>query len=281
VLQANSPTVKEAMGWYGKLIGAALGAIIGRGLLGAIVGFVIGHLYDARKAADRRQRSGPRPRGAPAADLQAAFFRATFQVMGHVAKADGRVTEQEIDAAREAMRRFSLGEREVHRAIELFTEGKAADFPLEDALAALRAGTAGREDLRRLFVQIQLEAALRGGGLSAPVRGVFARMCSALGVSAIEFAALEAMLRMRAYASAGGAARPASDRLADAYQVLGVDAGAPDADVTLAYRRLMSQNHPDKLVANGLPESMVEAAHERTRRILDAYEVVRKHRGMK
>jgi DnaJ like chaperone protein len=282
VLQAHSPTVKEAMGWYGKLIGAALGVIIGRGLLGAIVGFLIGHLYDSRTAAGRTGGTVPRGRaGAPAADLQAAFFRATFQVMGHVAKADGRVTAEEIDAARDAMRRFSLGEPEVRRAIELFNEGKAADFPLEDALASLRTGTAGREDLRRLFVQIQLEAALRGGGLSPPVRGVFARMCSALCVSAIEFAALEAMLRMRAYAGAGGAARPPSDRLADAYQVLGVDAGAPDADVTLAYRRLMSQNHPDKLVANGLPESMVEAAHERTRRILDAYEVVRKHRGMK
>ena len=282
VLQAHSPTVKEAMGWYGKLIGAALGVIIGRGLLGAIVGFLIGHLYDSRVAAGRTGAAGTRHRpGPPAADLQAAFFRATFQVMGHVAKADGRVTAQEIDAARDAMRRFSLGEPEVRRAIGLFNEGKAADFPLEDALASLRTGTAGREDLRRLFVQIQLEAALRGGGLSPPVRGVFARMCSALGVSAIEFAALEAMLRMRAYAGAGAAARPASDRLADAYQVLGVDAGAPDADVTLAYRRLMSQNHPDKLVANGLPGSMIEAAHERTRRILDAYEVVRKHRGMK
>jgi DnaJ like chaperone protein len=281
MLQAHSPTVKEAMGWYGKLIGAALGVIIGRGLLGAIVGFLIGHLYDSRVAADRRSRPGPPPGGAPTADLQAAFFRATFQVMGHVAKADGRVTTQEIDAARDAMRRFSLGEPEVRRAIDLFTEGKAADFPLEHALDELRLGTAGREDLRRLFVQIQLEAALRGGGLSAPVRNVFTRMCSALGISAIEFAALEAMLRMRGFAGAAGAARPASDRLADAYQVLGVDTGAPDADVTLAYRRLMSQNHPDKMVANGLPQSMVEAAHERTRRILDAYEVVRKHRGMK
>jgi DnaJ like chaperone protein len=283
VLQAHSPTVKEAMGWYGKLIGAALGAIIGRGLLGAIVGFVIGHLYDSRVAADRRERPGRRPGDAvPPADLQAAFFRATFQVMGHVAKADGRVTEQEIDAARDAMRRFSLGEREMRRAIDLYTEGKAADFPLEESLATLRAGTAGREDLRRLFLQIQLEAALRGGGLSAPARGVFSRMCAALGVSAIEFAALEAMLRMRSYAGgAGAAARPPSDRLADAYQVLGVEAAAPDDEVTLAYRRLVSQNHPDKLVANGLPESMIEAAHERTRRILDAYEVVRRHRGMK
>jgi DnaJ like chaperone protein len=263
------------MGWYGKLIGAVLGAIIGRGWLGAIVGFLIGHQFDRRSA-------GLRPSGRiPPRDLQIVFFRTTFQVMGHVAKADGRVTEQEINAARETMRRFALGDADVRRAIDLFTEGKSADFPLDDVIGEFRNASTGREDLRRLFVQIQLEAALIGGGLSAPSRAVFARICNALGISAIEFAALEAMLRMRGQQGPGAAAQPAAARLADAYQVLGVTPETADAKVTLAYRRLMSQNHPDKLVANGLPQSMVEAAHERTRRILEAYEVIRNHRGMK
>jgi len=145
------------MGWYGKLIGLVLGAIIGRGLFGAIVGFLIGHLFD-RRAADER-RTG----AVPSRDLQVLFFRTTFQVMGHVAKADGRVTEQEIDAARHTMRRFSLSDADVRRAIDLFNQGKSADFPLEDALGEFRAASAGREDLRRLFVQIQLEAALQAG----------------------------------------------------------------------------------------------------------------------
>lgn len=265
------------MGWYGKLIGAVLGAIIGRGLLGAIVGFLIGHQFDRKAAGARRSGS------VPSRDFQVLFFRATFQVMGHVAKADGRVTEQEIDAARATMRRFALGEADVRRAIDLFSEGKSSDFPLEDVLDELRAASVGREDLRRLFVQIQLEAALHAGGLSPPARAVFGRICSALGISAMEFAAFEAMLRMHAGRPGGGASpeRPAADRLADAYQALGVRHDAADADVTLAYRRLMSQNHPDKLVANGLPQSMIEAAHERTRQILEAYEIIRKHRGMK
>jgi len=276
-LQAHSPTVKEAMtGWYGKLIGAVLGAIIGRGLLGAIIGFIIGHQFDRRAGAGHRAGS------VPSRDLQVLFFRATFQVMGHVAKADGRVTEQEIDAARAAMRRFSLSEADVRHAIALFTEGKSPGFPLEDVLAELKAATAGRIDLRRLFVQIQLEAALQGGGLSPPARAVFARMCAALGISALEFAALEAMLRMHAQPGmGGGAARTAADRLSDAYQVLGVRPESSDSEVKLAYRRLMSENHPDKLVANGLPQSMIEAAHERTRNILEAYDVIRKHRGLK
>jgi DnaJ like chaperone protein len=203
--------------------------------------------------------------------------------MGHVAKADGRVTEQEIDAARDAMQRFSLSEQDRRRAMDLYTEGKRPDFPLESVLRDLRASATGREDLTRLFVQIQLEAALQGGGPNPASRAVLARMCDALGISAIEFAALEAMLRMRGRQGTGGSphAQSESARLADAYQVLGVRSDAADADVTLAYRRLVSQNHPDKLVANGLPESMIEAAHERTRRILEAYELIRTHRGMK
>lgn len=263
------------MGWYGKIIGAVLGAIIGRGILGALVGFVIGHQFDRRLQSTRpRVQSDPH-------ELQRMFFMATFQVMGHVAKSDGHVTQSEIDAARDAMRRFSLGKPEVERAIGYFNEGKRQDFPLEATLQELRRLTEGRPDLRRLFLQIQLEAAIRGEGLNVASRPVFARICSALGVSAIELAALEAMLRMHAASQPGGRAAPAPDvRLRDAYQALGVAPASSDAEVTLAYRRLVSQNHPDKLVANGLPESMIEAAHERTRHILEAYEVIKQHRGM-
>jgi DnaJ like chaperone protein len=277
VLQQHSPAVKESMGWYGKLIGAVLGAIIGRGLLGAIVGLLIGHQFDRRARDSGSAAAGDRRA------ISHTFFRATFQVMGHVAKADGRVTAQEIDAARAVMRRFSLGEADVRRAIEHFTEGKRADFPLESVLAELRASAAGRSDLGRLFVQIQLEASILGGGLSPPALAVFARICSALGISAAEFAALEAMLRMhaRGRTSEPGPSRSAPSRLADAYQVLGVRPHASDREVKLSYRRLMSQNHPDKLVANGLPESMIEAAHERTRSIIEAYEAIRDSRGMK
>jgi DnaJ like chaperone protein len=265
------------MNWYGKLIGAVLGAIIGRGLLGAIIGLLIGHQFDRRSGSTQtRVASDPRSRSV-------VFFRATFRAMGHVAKADGRVTPQEIDAARDAMRRFSLNERDMRLAMDLYTEGKHPDFPLDAELRGLRLAAEGREDLTRLFVQIQLEAALQGGGLNPASRAILARMCDALGITALEFAALEAMARMRSRAGAGTSqtAESASSRLADAYQVLGVAAAASDADVTLAYRRLVSQNHPDKLVANGLPESMIEAAHERTRRILEAYELIRTHRGMK
>jgi DnaJ like chaperone protein len=109
-------------------------------------------------------------------------------------------------------------------------------------------------------------------------------MCQALGISALEFASLEAMLRMRAGAGLGaepGSSGAAASRIIDAYRVLGVEQSVSDAELTRAYRRLVSRNHPDKLVANGLPESMVAAAHERTKQVLAAYELLKRHRGMK
>jgi DnaJ like chaperone protein len=287
-------------GWYGKIIGAILGYIIGRGLLGAIIGLVLGHQFDVAMKRERLRAGGGRGtfgrtgagggddapgRGDPV-EMRRAFFEATFQVMGHVAKSDGRVSEQEIGAARRAMDRFSLNDTDRRRAVELFTAGKSADFPLEGTLERLRWLAADEPDLCRLFVQIQLETALNGDGLGAGPRRVFQRMCETLGVSPFEFASLEAMVRMRARSGGYGpgpsaAARQAEQRLSDAYEVLGVSSTATDADVTRAYRRLMSQNHPDKLVAQGLPESMIAAAHERTQRILEAYEVIKQRRGMK
>ena len=271
------------MSWYGKIIGAVLGAIIGRGLFGAIVGMLIGHQFDRRSSLGASRKPGDGP-AARANELRFAFFQTTFQVMGHVAKSDGRVTEQEIDAARNAMSRFSLNEADRRRAIDLYSDGKRPDFPLDGALRRLRALTGGQPELCRMFVQIQLEAALHGNGLNPASRAVLNRICGVLGVSALEFASLEAMLRMRGNrgpSPGGGPSRGSTSPLADAYEVLGVQAQASDADVTLAYRRLMSQNHPDKLVAQGLPESMVAAAHERTQRILEAYETVKNHRGLK
>jgi DnaJ like chaperone protein len=277
MLQAPPATVKESMGWYGKVLGALIGAMVGRGWIGAVIGFLIGHLYDRQLAAGQLGRADPQV-------LSAAFFRATFQVMGQVAKSDGRVSEQEIEAARAAMRRFSLGEADVRRAIAYFTDGKRLDFALRETLEELRRLIGRRGDLRRMFLQIQLEAALKGNGLTAAARPVFHEMCQALGVSALEFTSLEAMLRMRAQTGAGAEAQApgaAAARIIDAYRVLGVQQSASDAELTRAYRRLVSRNHPDKLVANGLPESMVAAAHERTKQVLAAYELLKRHRGMK
>ena len=79
----------------------------------------------------------------------------------------------------------------------------------------------------------------------------------------------------------GAASNRAGLSLDDAYAVLNVSASSSDAEVKKAYRRLMSQHHPDKLVAKGLPEEMMELAKEKTQEIRAAYDVIKNSRGMK
>jgi DnaJ like chaperone protein len=269
------------MFWYGKAIGALIGLLLTRSIVGALIGAFLGHLFDAQAEATRPQAIGADAPSQSGLNVQEAFFRATFQVMGHIAKADGRVSEEEIRAARTIMNEFRLGEREVRFAIDLFTQGKQNGFPLEATVQQLYRATRNRPDLHRMFVQIQLQAALWAGNLEPQARKILARVCAALDISAYELVQMEAILRMQRSARDTANASPSIDRITEAYNVLGVTSAASDAEVIKAYRRLMNQNHPDKLVARGLPESMMKVAEEKTRQIRTAYEVLREARSMK
>lgn len=268
--------------WQGKALGALIG-VVAAGPVGALFGTFIGHLFDVQ--AENLGGTGEAAAGAGAQagpmQVQEVFFRSTFQVMGHLAKADGRVSENEIRAARAIMGEFRLGTREVQFAIELFTQGKRRDFPLEATLRQLYQRCRNRPDLCRMFVQIQLQAALWGGSLNPAGRQVLARVCAVIGVSAYEVVQMEALLRMQQSARQPEQAQATVDHVAEAYEVLGLKRTATDSEVTKAYRRLMNQNHPDKLVAKGLPESMMKLAEEKTRQIRTAYEVLREARAMK
>ena len=85
----------------------------------------------------------------------------------------------------------------------------------------------------------------------------------------------------RAGGSAGPRTPPPSVWLDDAYTALGIKADASDAEVKRAYRRLVSENHPDKLASRGMPDSMREVAEEKTREINVAYELIKDARGFK
>lgn len=270
--------------WQGKALGALIG-VVTAGPVGALFGTFIGHLFDVQAESGLQGRlnggAANDDTGASSMGVQEAFFRATFQVMGHIAKADGRVSEHEIRAARAIMSEFQLGEREVQFAIDLFTQGKAREFPLEATLLRLRRSCSDRPDVVRMFIQIQLQTALWSGAFSPAARQVMARVAASMGVSAYEVVQMEALLRMQQSSRQPPEARPKVDKVTQAYEVLGVTRESTDAEVTKAYRRLMNQNHPDKLVARGLPESMMKVAEEKTRQVRAAYEVLRDARAMR
>jgi DnaJ like chaperone protein len=269
------------MQWIGKAVGGVLGLLAG-GPVGAAIGVVLGHQFDANSGPAGVRGPGIGSAAGAAIQVGERFFRTTFQVMGHVAKADGRVSEQEIQAARAVMSELRLQPAQVQVAIGCFTEGKAAQFALNPTLDELYRSCGGRPDLMRAFVEIQMRAALMGNDLQTAARGVLQNIANRLGLGALEFAHIEAVLRMRRNARGPGGA-PAVDeaaQLAQAYRVLECTPQNSKEELSLAYRRQLSRHHPDKLKANGLPESMIEHAKQRTQQIIEAWELVRERRGI-
>ncbi|MGR9085854.1 MAG: co-chaperone DjlA [Gammaproteobacteria bacterium] len=264
------------MSWLGKFIGGAFGFMLG-GPLGAVLGASVGHQFDI--GIDGLQDTatfspGDRHR------VQMAFFTATFSVMGHVAKADGRVTEEEISLANRVMAQMSISGEMRKTAIKLFQQGKNPDFPLDDVLAQFYRECHRRTDLIRMFLEIQMQEAFADGVLDSTEERLLQHICSRLRISRFDYERLKIQLQAQ-YRFYGQGQRhhrpqPQQSSLEDAYGVLGLTPAATEVDVKKAYRRLMSQNHPDKLVAKGLPEEMMKLAKEKTQRIGKAYETIMK-----
>jgi DnaJ like chaperone protein len=264
------------MSWWGKVVGGAFGFMLG-GPIGALLGVAVGHHFDrGLGGAIRRARSAFEPGSRER--VQTAFFTATFSVMGHLAKADGRVSEQEIDMARAVMAQMDLPGELRKAAIRLFTEGKRPDFPLDDVVDQFRRECHRRQTLMQMFLELQIQAALADGAIHPQEERLLARIAERLGFAPGDLARLVEMIRAQRHYAGGG--RAAGPSLKDAYAILSVGEKASDAEVTKAYRRLMNQHHPDKLVAKGLPEEMMRIATEKTREIKAAYEAIRKARGL-
>lgn len=273
------------MAWIGKVGGGILGLIVG-GPIGAVIGSALGNQFDRGAGgpgwlgydgfADDSEASGW-----SAADRQRLFFQTTFHALGALAKADGRVSEAEIDAARKLMMEMRLSPDTVREAMGWFTEGKAPDFPLRQRVLLLRRACRREPELLRTFIEIQMDFLLGKPSISVAERQLLLGMSDALGVGRMDLARLEAILRARRGFRQQRPASSPGQTLEGAYRALGLEPSASDAEVKKAYRRLMNQHHPDKQAARGLPESMLEAAEERTHEIRAAYEMLREHRGMK
>lgn len=265
------------MAWWGKLIGGTVGFIFG-GPLGAILGASMGHGIDKAKEEEYSRF------GFDGSErIQTVFFTATFSVMGYVAKADGAISQDEIAAVESIMAHMQLGADQRRTAINLFRQGKNQDFPLDDVLNQFVKECHRSTNLIRMFVEMLVITAMADGELHQTEKRILLYVCDRVGYPRDEFERIvrTSQARQRSGKRGDGLRGNEPSHTREAYDVLGVTKKASDEEVKKAYRRLLSQYHPDKLVSKGLPEEMMKFATEKTGEITRAYETIKEARNMR
>jgi DnaJ like chaperone protein len=252
------------------VIGALLGALFG-GFAGLLVGAALG--YAAGTVLRQSVIGGLRV-------VQSQLIDSTFAVMGALCKADNVVTRDEINAVERIFTMLRLQDKQRRAAKDAFNRGKQPDFDLDGAVDRFARVSRRRAPLVQLFLQLQVMAVAADGRVDPAEHAMLVRIARRLGLQEQDVAQLEALLRAGGAGPSAPGAAPAADRLADAYAALGVRPDASPAEIKRAYRKLISQNHPDKLAARGLPESMRAVAEERSREINAAYDMVKDARGI-
>ena len=288
------------MGFIGKIIGVFLGWKVG-GFFGAIAGLILGSIADKKLYELGSVSSSFFKKKTTRQDL---FMQTTFAVLGHLSKSKGRVTEEDIQLANQLMIQLKLDDAGRKLAQDAFRRGKESDFPIRQVIREFRIGCGQRADLLRMFLQVQVQAAFADSELHENEKEVLYVIAEELGLSRMQFEQMIAMeMAARAFTqggfyhqyqqgayqggyqyqqqNSGGYQHASGPTLNDAYKVLGVTESDEQQAVKRAYRRLMNEHHPDKLVAKGLPPEMMEMAKEKTQQIQAAYDLICKAKGWK
>jgi len=248
------------MSIWGKIIGGAAGFALG-GPIGAVVGVAAGHFVDR---ATTRGHVRPGSATATIETKRQAFAVALIVLCGKMAKADGKVTRDEIDAFK---RIFRVPENEMEQVGKIFNEARKESTGFE----------AYAEQIMEIFphnreVREELLAALFH---IAQADGV---------IHEAEMAYLKSIARIfefderdfeRIFSSHLGSGDT------DPYEILGAERNLSDDEIKRIYRDLIRENHPDRLIAEGLPQEMIDVANEKVAHINDAYDRIVKLRSMK
>ncbi|MEP7702468.1 co-chaperone DjlA [Paraglaciecola sp. 25GB23A] len=276
----------------GRILGTLFGFMFAR-IPGAILGYVVGHFFDKGYSQDFNQMGGF-SRFFTSQDQfkqQAIFFHTLFSVMGHIAKADGKVSDAEIKMASSLMSQMGLEGDTLREAQAAFREGKSADFPLKQTVLEFKESCHGRRDILQVYLEILIQAAYVDGKLDKAEQVILEQVAQYMGFKDTELMYLlsvfEAELRFRSGQGRGqsnqnkSSAYSTQQSMSDAYKILGVSTSDDDKSIKKAYRKLMSENHPDKLVSKGLPKQALELAKNKTQDIQAAYELIKEKRGFR
>jgi DnaJ like chaperone protein len=253
-----------------KYIGLALGYYL-LGFIGAFLGYLIGSSVDRAQAYGI---GGMNP--LTAGQRQKVFLDTVFILMGKLAKADGHISKDEIAHVEAFIKKTGLTAEHRQEAISQFKKGSSPDFDITDTLNEFMTNCGQTLNLKQVLLMYLTVMALADGNIDSSERAVLEKIALSLGYSQAEFNRILDMVLNQAH-FAQGQTDPKT-ALDDAYKALGVSNDSTDQQVKRAYRKLMSQHHPDKLIGQGVPEDMIKVATEQAQEIQLAYDLIKKHR---
>ena len=255
-----------------KLIGAVAGYLF-FGFWGALLGFFIGSFIDRMRAYGS---GGMNP--LQNALRQAVFLETVFISMGKLAKADGHVSQDEIAHVEQFMQKLDMTAEHRQQAIALFKRGADPAFDIEPTLKRFMTVCGHTKNLKQVLLVYLIVMALADGHFHPAEEALLADIASRLGYDQAAFRQLLEMVLNQSHFA--GRQANAAAALDDAYKALGVTKDSTDAEVKRAYRKLMSQYHPDKLIGQGMPEDMIAIATEQAKEIQLAHDLIKKSRNI-
>ncbi|MFW5450245.1 MAG: co-chaperone DjlA [Methylophagaceae bacterium] len=254
-----------------KFIAVLLGYFFG-GFFGAFIGYLIGSSID--RARDYGL-GGINPLGT--GHRREVFLETVFVLMGKLAKADGHISKDEINHVEQFIKQMGMSSEHRSEAITQFKRGSAGDFDISSTLDQFMTTCGHTLNLKQALLMYLIVIALADGKIDSSEQALLEKIASRLGYSDAQFKQLLDMVLNQSHFSGGQA--HSANAIEDAYKALGVTKDNTDQEIKRAYRKLMSQYHPDKLIGQGLPEDMIAVATKQAQEIQVAYDLIKKQRA--
>jgi DnaJ like chaperone protein len=257
---------------YGKLVAGAIGFLV-LGPFGLLLGLAIGHAFDRGLKATFALGSPEQVQ-----KIQALFFECCFSLLGQIAKADGRVSEAEIEHTEQIMTQLGVAGHHRGQAIAYFKAGAADDFQSNPLIAQFIEISRGHTRVHETLLVFLISMAQADGVIDEAERQVLQDCAAQLGFNTAAFHRLLQMAQAQQHFHQQTPGGNTASMLSDAYTALGLSSDCSDGELKRGYRKLMSQHHPDKLIAQGVPEDMVRLGTEKSQDIQAAYETIKNSR---
>jgi len=249
------------MALFSQILGGTIGFLFG-GPLGAIAGAALGSLFgneNQNKPFDQTNLGDNEKR-------QAAFFVATFTLLGKIVHADGKMMKSEVDAFYKLINnQFRMNQRESEFAYSLFSQAAKSDFKYEDLLDQFYLLFSHDKDMLLLQLDLMTRLAVADGHFDQLEKEMLETARLAFHLSSYDFEEILARYTVASF-----------DKY---YAVLGCRPSDDNDTIKAAYRKLAMEYHPDKVIAKGMPEEFVNFSKQKFQEIQQAYEEIKKERN--